>query len=67
MDGILRFNEIKNWIYRASDKDGRLHDYSCYYTNKSDAEYWYYNRYLRKIPETMKRSLILIDLRNGQD
>jgi hypothetical protein len=65
MDGILRFNELKNWIYKAPDDDGNLHDYSCFYTNKEDAEYWYNNRYLRKMPEEMKRSLILIDLRNG--
>ena len=62
---LRRFNEVKNWIYKAPDDDGNLHDYSCFYTNKEDAVYWYYNRYLRKMPDTMKRNLILIDLRNG--
>ena len=62
---LLRFNEVKNWIYKTSDSKGNLHDYSCFYTNKEDAVYWYNNRYLRKMPATMKRQLILIDLTNG--
>lgn len=62
-----RFKEIKNWIYKTPDNEGKLHDYSCFYTDKEDAEYWYTKRYLIKIPATMKRQLILIDLRDGQE
>tara|TARA_R110000851_G_scaffold332536_1_gene508976 strand:+ start:504 stop:701 length:198 start_codon:yes stop_codon:yes gene_type:complete len=60
-----RFKEVKNWIYKTPDDDGNLHDYSCFYTNKEDAEYWYKNRYLRIMPSQMKRQLILIDLTDG--
>tara|TARA_R110000823_G_scaffold305715_1_gene427883 strand:+ start:1267 stop:1470 length:204 start_codon:yes stop_codon:yes gene_type:complete len=67
MASIERFKELKNWIYRTLDYNGILQDYSSFYTNKEDAEYWYKYRYLRKIPKSMRRKLILIEIQDGKN
>tara|TARA_R110001606_G_scaffold211687_1_gene359332 strand:- start:592 stop:795 length:204 start_codon:yes stop_codon:yes gene_type:complete len=67
MASIERFKELKNWIYRTLDYNGILQDYSSFYTSKEDAEYWYKYRYLRKIPESMRRKLILINIQDGKN
>ena len=67
MASIERFKELKNWIYRTLDYNGILQDYSSFYTNKEDAEYWYKYRYLRKIPESMRRKLSLIEIQDGKN
>jgi len=67
MASTERFKELKNWIYKTVDYNGILQDYSSFYTNKEDAEYWYKYMYLRKIPDSMKRKLILTNIQDGED
>tara|TARA_B100000767_G_C19467600_1_gene410695 strand:- start:59 stop:292 length:234 start_codon:yes stop_codon:yes gene_type:complete len=67
MASTERFKELNNWIYKTLDYNGILQDYSSLYTNKEDAKYWYKYRYLRKIPDSMRRKLILTNIHYGED